>query len=629
MTVIDDIKDRIDIIEVVSETVKLKKSGRTYTGFCPFHANTRTPSFVVWPESGTWKCFGACNTGGDVFTYLMKRDGLEFKDALHELGRRAGIEIVEEHKPEAEIEDQHLARLREAAAAAAQWFNYLLLNNPQAQIARDHLAKRGITAQTIESFQLGYALESWDALHNQLLQKGFSNEELIDAGLLVQREDGRVFDRFRNRVLIPIHDGKGRPIGFGARALKEGDEPKYLNSPQTALFDKSRTLFALHAARQAIRDHKVAVIVEGYMDALAAHQHGFHNVVASLGTALTEHQFRQLQKLAPRIVLALDPDTAGINAMLRGLDVARETLDRESAPIFNPRGLISFSSKMQIDIRVLTVPDGKDPDELMEEDPNIWRTLVDNAPPVVSFVIDALSAGRDLSDPHEKAKLAKEVLPIIRDVADPVEQTVYMQQLARRLQVEERAMFDQMRVVAPVKQRSRTASVPETPKRDTTDLEQYALSLLLRHPHVLNAIDAVLDRAELPALNVDDFEQLVCREIFRALRTALIDDPAPTPDEVRANLDEALYPQVAAFYEETNDRPPVDRGISLEEGAKKAGLQLREKRLHREGQQLRLLLQEAGSDPEALDLLTQVGRNNAAALLRLHQSLTPRTIARS
>jgi DNA primase len=629
MTVIDDIKDRIDIIEVVSETVKLKKSGRTYTGFCPFHANTRTPSFVVWPESGTWKCFGACNTGGDVFTYLMKRDGLEFKDALHELGRRAGIEIVEEHKPEAEIEDQHLARLREAAAAAAQWFNYLLLNNPQAQIARDHLAKRGITAQTIESFQLGYALESWDALHNQLLQKGFSNEELIDAGLLVQREDGRVFDRFRNRVLIPIHDGKGRPIGFGARALKEGDEPKYLNSPQTALFDKSRTLFALHAARQAIRDHKVAVIVEGYMDALAAHQHGFHNVVASLGTALTEHQFRQLQKLAPRIVLALDPDTAGINAMLRGLDVARETLDRESAPIFNPRGLISFSSKMQIDIRVLTVPDGKDPDELMEEDPNIWRTLVDNAPPVVSFVIDALSAGRDLSDPHEKAKLAKEVLPIIRDVADPVEQTVYMQQLARRLQVEERAMFDQMRVVAPVKQRSRTASVPETPKRDTTDLEQYALSLLLRHPHVLNAIDEVLDRAELPALNVDDFEQLVCREIFRALRTALIDDPAPTPDEVRANLDEALYPQVAAFYEETNDRPPVDRGISLEEGAKKAGLQLREKRLHREGQQLRLLLQEAGSDPEALDLLTQVGRNNAAALLRLHQSLTPRTIARS
>ena len=638
MTVIDDIKDRIDIIDVVSETVKLKRSGRTYTGFCPFHANTRTPSFVVWPESGTWKCFGACNTGGDVFTYLMKRDGLEFKEALHELGRRAGIEIVEEHKPEAEIEDQHLARLREAVAAAAQWFNHLLNHNPQAQIARDHLSKRGITAQTAETFQLGYALESWDALHNQLLQKGFSNEELIDAGLLVQRDDGRVFDRFRNRVMIPIHDGKGRPIGFGARALKDGDEPKYLNSPQTALFDKSHTLFALHAARQAIRDQKVAVIVEGYMDALAAHQHGFHNVVASLGTALTEHQFRQLQKLAPKIVLALDPDTAGINAMLRGLDVARETLDREAAPIFNPRGLISFASKMQIDIRVLTVPDGKDPDELMEEDPNIWRTLVDNAPPVVPFVIDALSAGRNLDDPREKAKFSKEVLPIIRDVADPVEQAVYMQQLARRLQVEERAMFDQMRVVNATPQRAQRTSqrprppitpVPELPKRDTTDLEFYCLSLLLRHPHVLNAIDELLDRAELPPLQVDDFEQLPNREVFRALQAAVSTDPAPTLEEIRAELDETLHPQLAALYDEANELMPNDRGISLESGAQKAGLQLREKRLRREGQQLRVMLQDTPPDPEALAALMQVGRENAAALLRLQQILTARTITRT
>jgi DNA primase len=636
MTVIDDIKDRIDIIDVVSETVKLKRSGRTYTGFCPFHANTRTPSFVVWPESGTWKCFGACNTGGDVFTFVMKRDGLEFKDALHELGRRAGIEIVEEHKPEAEIEDQHLARLREAVAAAAQWFNYLLFNHPQAKIAREHLANRGITAQTIEAFQLGYALENWNALHNHLLEKGFSKEDMIDAGLLVQREDERtseirIFDRFRNRVMIPIHDGKGRPIGFGARALKEGDEPKYLNSPQTALFDKSRTLFALHAARQAIRDQKVAVIVEGYMDALAAHQHGFHNVVASLGTALTEYQFRQLQKLAPRIVLALDPDTAGVNAMLRGLDVARETLDREAAPIFNPRGLVGYAGKLQIDIRVLTVPEGKDPDELMQDDPLAWMTLVDNAPPVVPFVIDALSAGRDLNDPREKAKLSKEVLPIIRDVADPVEQTVYIQQLARRLKVDERAMFDQMRVVGntPAKQRPRVAPVPETPKRDATDLEQYTLSLLLRHPHVLRAIDEALDRAELPALNVDDFEQLACREIFRALHAAAIDDPAPTPDEVRANLDEALYAEAAALYEENLERLPVDRGISLEDGAKKAGLQLREKRLRREGQQLRSLLQETAADADALEILMQVGRDNAAALLRLQQSLTARTIGRA
>jgi len=627
MTAIDDIKDRIDILDIVSETVKLKKSGRTHVGFCPFHANTRTPSFVVWPESGTWKCFGACNTGGDVFTFLMKRDGLEFKEALRELGRRAGIEIVEEHKPEAEIEDQHLARLREAVAAAAQWFNYLLLNNPHAQIARDHLAKRGITAQTIETFQLGYALESWDALHNHLLQKGFSNEELIDAGLLVQREDGRVFDRFRSRVMIPIHDGKGRPVGFGARALKADDEPKYLNSPQTALFDKSRTLYALHAARQAIRDQKAAVIVEGYMDALAAHQHGFHNVVASLGTALTEHQFKLLQKLAPKIVLALDPDTAGVNAMLRGLDVARETLDREAMPIFNPRGLVGYAGRLQIDIRVLTVPDGKDPDELMEADPEAWRTLVETAPPVVPFVIEALSAGRDLNNPREKASLSKEVLPIIRDVADPVEQTVYIQQLARRLKVDERAMFDQMRAVSstPPRQRQRAAPLPETPKRDTTDLEQYALSLLLRHPHLLNVIDEALDRAELPALNVDDFMQLACREIFRALRAAAIDDPAPTPDEVRTGLDDSLYVPLAALYEETGERPPVDRGISLEDGARRAGLQLREKRLRREQFEIHLLIQDSPTD----DTLGELVLSYQSQLLRLQQTLTARTISRT
>jgi len=315
------------------------------------------------------------------------------------------------------------------------------------------------------------------------------------------------------------------------------------------------------------------------------------------------------------------------------LDVARETLDRDATPIFDPRGLVGSASKLQIDIRVLTVPDGKDPDELMEDDPQAWQTLVDHAQAVVPFVIDALSAGRDLNDPREKAKLSKEVLPIIRDVADPVEQTVYMQQLARRLKVDERAMFDQMRVVsadrvgrAPTKQRSRAVPMPETPKRDTTDLEQYALSLLLRHPHVLNAIDEALDRAELPALNVDDFEQLTCREVFRALRTALIDDPAPTPNEVRANLDEALYADAAALYEESTERPPVDRGISLEDGAKKAGLQLREKRLRREGQQLRSLLQETAADAEALEILTQVGRANAAALLRLQQTLTTRTI---
>jgi DNA primase len=636
MSVIDDIKDRIDIVDIVSETVKLKKSGRTYTGFCPFHANSRTPSFVVWPETGTWKCFGACNTGGDVITYVMKRDGLEFKDALSELGRKAGIEVVE-HKPEGEIEDQHLARLREAVAAAAQWFNFLLNNQPNAQVAREHLSKRGITAKTIETFQLGYAPDDWHGLETQLLSKSFTREELIDAGLLVHHDDGKVFDRFRNRLMIPIHDGKGRPIGFGARALKDGDEPKYLNSPQSALFDKSRTLYGLHAARSAIRDQKVAVIVEGYMDALAAHQFGFANVVASLGTALTEHQFRLLQKLAKKIVLALDPDTAGVNAMLRGIDVARESLDREMQPLFDPRGLIGNEAKLQIDIRVLTLPNDQDPDEVMRANPDGWHVLVDEAKPVVQFVIDTLSAGRDLDDPKEKAALTREVAPIIRDVANPIERNAYAQQLARKLKVDERAVLDQISGPTRAQPRSRQRPAPtaapqsiELIKRDAADVEQYCLSTILRQPALLNVIDAALERAELPALNVEDFAEAANREVFKGFYSSVQQSLALDEESLRAVIDSALTDHLSALINESIKTPIGASGDQLDQDAQQIGLRLRERRLRREGQELHALLAEAEVDhySEGNEALYQARQANATALLRLQQILSARTITR-
>lgn len=622
MTVIDDIKDRLDIVDIVSETVKLRKSGRTFIGMCPFHANTRTPSFVVWPETGTWKCFGACNTGGDAFTFVMKRDGLDFKDALQLLAGKVGVEL-EERKPEAEIEDRQLARLREAVAAAAQWYNHLLGNNPNAQVAREHLTKRGFTATTIETFQLGYAPDDWHGLQTYLAGKGFSIEEMVDAGLLVQHDDGRVFDRFRHRLMIPIHDGKGRPIGFGARALKAGDEPKYLNSPQSALFDKSRTLYALHAARNAIRDQKVAVIVEGYMDALAAHQWGFANVVASLGTALTETQFRTLQKLAPKIVLALDPDTAGINAMLRGLDVARETLDRESITVFNPRGLVTHAGKLNIDLRILTLPDELDPDELMRRSADEWRALVASAPPVVEFVIGTFTANRDLNDPRERASIAQQVLPIIRDVASPVEQDTYVQQLARKLKVEPRALFDQMRAAAAAPHRARSASsTPTAPplKRATLDQERYCLSMILRQPHLLALIDAALDRAEQPPLNADDFEQLANREVFRAVRAAFSRHPAPSIDQVQDLLEPALHDQLAGLLEEMEfGRIVLSAGSKVDEDLQRVGLQLRKRRLNREGRELQVLLQADDLDADTLNALSAASSANAMALRRLHQ----------
>ncbi len=609
MSVIDDIKDRLDIVDLIGETVKLKKSGRTYTGFCPFHSNTRTPSFVVWPETGTWKCFGACNTGGDAFSFIMKRDGLEFRDALETLAARTGVELPRHEAPQEAAEKGD--RLREAVAAAAQWYNHLLTNNPQAQIARDHLGKRGIGEAAIEKFQLGYALDDWHALQNYLAQRGYTVDELVGAGLLVKRDDGSVFDRFRSRLMIPIHDWKGRPIGFGARALREGDEPKYLNSPQTDLFDKGKTLYGLPFAKNAIRESGQAVIVEGYLDAITAHQAGFANVVASLGTALTEMQFKQLQKLARRFVLALDADVAGVNAMLRGLDVARESLDREMQPLFNPRGLIGFEGRLHVDIRVLALPEGADPDDVIRREPQKWIELVDQARPVVEYVIDTLSAGRNLNDPKEKAALSREVAPFIRDVADPVERAAYAQRLARLLKVDERAVAQQLGS-APVPPRPRSTKPGEPPvtARAAIDRERYCLIELLRAASLreaLQAIDDTLSRADLSPFGADDFESITPREVFLALQAALAESISPTRQDVLAQLDVSLHADVQAWLDAPSAKPPSDAPIDETRGVIDAVLLLRERNLKGQGEQIEDLIRSASEDDDA-DSLRELGQ---------------------
>ena len=604
MSVIDDIKDRLDILDLIGETVKLKKSGRTYTGFCPFHSNTRTPSFVVWPETGTWKCFGACNTGGDAFSFIMKRDGLEFRDALETLAARTGVELPRHEAPQEAAEKDD--RLREAVAAAAQWYTHLLTNNPQAQIAREHLDKRGIGDAAIDKFQLGYALDDWHALQNYLAQRGYTHDELVGAGLLVKRDDGSLFDRFRNRLMIPIHDWKGRPIGFGARALREGDEPKYLNSPQTGLFDKSKTLYALPFARNAIRESGQAVIVEGYLDAIAAHQAGFANVVASLGTALTEMQFKQLQKLARRFVLALDADTAGVNAMQRGYFVPERD---EMKPRLDPRGLVGFEGKLKVDIRILVLPEGQDPDDVVRNDPQNWVELVDQAKPVAEFVIEALLAGRNLDSPKEKAAATDMIVPFIRDIADSVERTAYAQQLARRLKIDERAVIRQVEATPTVSKRPMRATQPPVSKPET-DRERYCLIELLRAASLreaLQAIDDTLSRADLSPFGADDFESITHREVFLALQAALAESVSPAREDVLAQLDVSLHADVQAWLDASSAKPPGDAPIDETRGVIDAALLLRERNLKGQGAQIEDLIRSASEDGDA-DSLRELGQ---------------------
>ncbi|MBC8075466.1 MAG: DNA primase, partial [Chloroflexales bacterium] len=366
MSVTDEVKTRLDIVEIIGASVPLRKVGRTFVGFCPFHPNTRTPAFTVYPDSQSYHCFG-CKASGDVFTFTMQRQGLEFRDALEQLAQRAGV-TLEPRTPVDEQQDQQRTRLLEVNAAAAKYFNYVLLSHRGGQPGRDYVARRGINDATIEAFQLGFSLPEWSHLLSYLTdKKGFEIEEVEAAGLAIHRDSGGYYDRFRGRVIFPIRNAKGETVAFGGRALAD-EQPKYLNSPQTALFDKSNVLYGLDLARSEIRARDAVVIVEGYVDVLTAHQYGFRNVVAPLGTALTEGHVALLKKLSRNIFLALDADAAGQKATLRGLSTLTANLDGRDVPVPTPEGTIRWARELEGSVRVIAMPDGLDPDEVIRAD---------------------------------------------------------------------------------------------------------------------------------------------------------------------------------------------------------------------------------------------------------------------
>ncbi|TFH37665.1 MAG: DNA primase [Anaerolineales bacterium] len=543
MSVIDEIKDRLDVVEIISESVKLRKAGKSYSGFCPFHSNTRTPAFAVFPDSGTWRCFGACNEGGDILSFVMKKEGWDFPETLAHLAERAGIEL-EPQSTEQEAADQAQERLRELLESAVTLFRHHLLQTEAGKSVRDYLQQRGITDATIEVFELGYAPDSWDATLNHLLERGYPMEDVQEAGMVSERESGGFYDRFRHRLMFPIRDVRGRMAGFGARVLDPEGVPKYLNSPQTPLFDKGRLLYGLDKARQAIRREDQAVIVEGYMDVIGLHQAGFANAISSMGTALTEAQLRQLKRFSRRIVLALDADAAGVQATMRGLDVARDALDREADPVFNARGLVRHEGRLDADLRIVTLPDGLDPDEVVAQDPEAWKRILGGAQTIVDYVLEVLAAEHDLEDPKAKSAIARQVLPLIDDVANPIERETYRQKLARRLKVDERALSEWR----PQAER-RTGRQPaegtgavEAPARlsATAALEGFCLAILLGDPELLYRIDRSFQSLALERPRERDFESTEHQILFAALRASLAQDETEPIAHWQSNLDEAL-----------------------------------------------------------------------------------------
>jgi DNA primase len=543
MSVIDEVKERIDILDVVGESVKLRKSGKNYMGFCPFHANTRTPAFAVFPDSGTWRCFGACNEGGDVFSFLMKKEGWDFAETLRYLADRAGIELEPQTPAQQEAEEAY-ERLRTILESASVFFRHTLHNTAAGEKVLEYLLGRGLSRETLERFEIGMAPEGWENSISYLKEKGFEDKELLDAGVASERESGGIFDRFRNRIMIPIRDSRGRMAGFGARVIDPEDVPKYLNSPQTAVFDKGRLLYGLDKARKAIRMQDQAIIVEGYMDVIGLHQAGFENAVSPMGTAVSENQLRTLKRYSRRIVLAMDADLAGSQATLRGLSVAREALDREPDPVFDARGLVRHEGRLDAEIRVLTLPEGIDPDEVVAENPEEWHALLDRAQTVVEYVLDVMTKDRDLDDPKAKAEIARQVLPLIEDVADPVEREAYRQMLARHLRVDERALMQwQPKEMQRRRRVTRTRAESAEPLPDVrrdSPLEGFCLGVLLSDPELLYRIDRQLQMAELTRLEAKDFSSSENQAIFEALRSALSQDDMEPVEHWRSKLEATL-----------------------------------------------------------------------------------------
>lgn len=569
MSTIDEIKARIDIVELVSETVQLRRTGKNYSGFCPFHANARTPAFAVFPDSGTWRCFGQCNEGGDIFKFVMKKENWDFSEALHYLAERAGVQLKAPSAEDQAAAEEH-DELRALLEDAGIFYRHQLLNTAAGKVALDYLRqKRQLSDSTIEAFGLGYAPHSWDMLLNHFRSKGVSQENLLAAGLLSQKDEGGVYDRFRHRMMIPIRDERGRMAGFGARILNPEDIPKFLNSPQTPVFDKGHLLYGLDRARKSIRMLDQAVIVEGYLDVIALHQAGFTNVISPMGTALTEYQLTLLKRFSRRIILALDPDAAGDQATLRGLQVARQTLDREQDPVFDARGLLGYEARLQADIRVTTLPRGLDPDEIVQRDPQEWTTIIETARPIVIHVMETLAADKNIDDPKVKNDVAAQVLPLIEDVPNPVERDTYRQRLARLLRVNEQALLSrspQQRSRSGPRRRPQAAqpateNEPVVATMSSYVLEAYCLGILLRYPALLYLVDRSMQRDQLPRLSPADFQHADHQTVMDLFQKSIDQDMAEPLNYVMNHLSLPLMDMADGLLERTAKLDPNEERV--------------------------------------------------------------------
>lgn len=494
----DELRSQADIVRIVSDYVTLKKRGANYTACCPFHQE-KTPSFNVNATRQIFKCFG-CGKAGDVFRFVMEIDNASFPEAVKAIAEKCGVplpELVESR--ETEEREQQRGDLLEINRWAAEFFESRLLESADGKPALEYLAGRGISEETRRRFRLGYAPNSWDALGNHLRDRGVSRARIEQSGLVAQRDSGAgYYDRFRGRLIFPITDAQGRIVAFGGRILADG-EPKYLNSPETALYRKGQHLFGLSQSRDAIRKRGYAILVEGYLDFLIPFQAGMEHLVASLGTALTDQQVRLLARYARRVVVNFDPDRAGASAARKSLEI-----------------LLSEG----FGVRVLSLPDNLDPDQFIRNQGVVeYRRLLRASQSYIDYVVEGSIAAHDQTTPTGKVETINAILPYLRLVKDRIERAENLERIADRLKIDsalirqefKRAVDARAEKVAPIVQ---TAMIPIKPA------ERRLLEILLSYVDVRQVV--------IDELSHQDLEGLRTVELFRCIRELAKTNEEPT-----------------------------------------------------------------------------------------------------
>ena len=594
MDELEQIRDRIDLVEFIGRYVTLSRAGSTYKACCPFHQE-KTPSFVVSPERGTWHCFGACGEGGDLFKFLMKIEGLEFFDALKKLAAEVGVELARKRQA-----PDPLDPVREIMGRVAAFYATALYESADGQIARDYLRERGVAPEMVDAFQLGYSDRSWDSLVSFLQSQGISESHVLQTGLLYHDErQGAYRDRYRGRLMFPIRDARGRVVGFGARELgSESRGAKYINSPTTPLFNKSQVLYGIEHAAGPIRKLGEAVLVEGYLDVVTAHQFGFANTVACLGTAVTPGQLGLLRRYTSQVVFALDADAAGQQATLRGLEKARATL-RTS----NRDDRHAGRNRPEMALRIAAMPEGRDPDELIRADVEGWKKVTDGALTLVNFYANHAERAFDLEVPEQKQKAVELLVEVLAEVHQEVARDEYVKQMEIRFATApgllQRMVANRMRLPEPdpvevdtevawEEPSQRPAVQLQEPGSHRNELERKVLLVLLRDPHRLHRqINSLLTgfESDLPVLTAGDFIDNQARTLYGLLLSVDPDDEWDV-DEFMSGLDEAeaaYLRRVLAEQDGVLSGPAMEGNTNREACSEAVGLllRMRELELHR------------------------------------------------